>query len=166
MSSLWRYLSVAIEIERKFLLNDDSWRDHVKKSVSMQQGYLGGDNCSTRIRVAGDEANINVKGKTMGISRQEFEYSIPVTDAKEMLASFCSQSVCKIRHYVEHQGHLWEIDEFSGENQGLLVAEIELKDEQERFSLPSWIGKEVSQEKRYFNVCLLDNPYRLWDEKV
>ncbi|MGV6853467.1 MAG: CYTH domain-containing protein [bacterium] len=153
---------MGIEIERKFLLKDNTWREHVHKSSRMIQGYLGGDKSSVRIRLSGNNATINIKGMTIGASRAEYEYSIPEHEALEMLETLCGQKIDKIRHYVQIDQHIWEIDEFNGSNAGLIVAEIELSDEQEDFVKPDWVGEEVTEQERYYNVCLLKNPYQQW----
>lgn len=155
---------MAIEIERKFLLKNDSWRDAVADSIYFKQGYLvGSEKASMRVRIEGDKANINIKSVTLGITRKEYEYSIPLTDADEILNDLCANNViAKVRHYVYVDKHKWEIDEFKSDNQGLIVAEIELNHEQEGFIRPSWLGKEVSHEKKYYNSLLINNPYKNW----
>lgn len=155
---------MARETERKFLLADESWRAAVNHSVPMCQGYLATtETVSIRIRQEGDEAFLNLKSATLGISRDEFEFPLPVTGALEVLARFCAgHCIQKTRHYVSLGQHVWEIDEFSGANAGLVVAEIELGAEDETFERPVWLGREVSLEKRYYNVCLVDHPYADW----
>jgi adenylate cyclase len=155
---------MAVEIERKFLLKNDSWRDTVVESVYFKQGYLiGSEKASVRVRIEGELANINIKSATVGITRKEFEYSIPLADADEILNALCEKNfIEKIRHYVYIDEHKWEIDEFKAENMGLVVAEIELKDEHEKFIQPAWLGKEVSTEKKYYNSLLVNNPYKNW----
>jgi len=155
---------MATEIERKFLLKDDSWRDAIADSIYFKQGYLiGSEKASVRVRIEGDKANINIKSATLGITRKEYEYAIPFADADEVLNNLCENNfIEKIRHYVYIDEHKWEIDEFKAENKGLIVAEIELTDEQEVFRQPSWLGKEVSNEKKYYNSLLVNNPYKNW----
>ncbi len=155
---------MAIEIEKKFLLVNDTWRQQVYKSIAFKQGYLvGSDKSSVRVRIQGEQANINIKGATIGISRQEFEYPIPVDDAHELLATLCDKPLIeKTRHYVSVADHTWEIDEFFGDNAGLFVAEIELSHENEDFDMQDWLGKEVSDDKRYYNSMLIKNPYKNW----
>jgi len=155
---------MAIEIERKFLLQDTSWRDQVTRSVAMRQGYLAAQPaCSVRVRIEGDAATLNIKSATLGIERQEFEYAIPRDDAEAMLRTLCGErTLCKVRHYVHHGAHTWEIDEFEDANAGLVVAEIELASADEAFERPGWLGAEVSDDPRYYNVCLLEHPYRDW----
>jgi adenylate cyclase len=155
---------MATEIERKYLLNNDDWRNDVVKKIEFKQGYLvGSDKASVRIRIEGDKANINIKGATLGIVRPEFEYEIPLQDANELLDNLCEQPfIDKVRHYIHIGIHEWEIDEFKGDNQGLVVAEIELADENEVFDKPAWLGEEVSSDKRYYNSMLVNNPFKNW----
>jgi adenylate cyclase len=155
---------MAREIERKFLVRNDDWRSAATRNVQMRQGYLATTGeISIRVRQEGDEAFLNLKSATLGISRDEFEFPLPAEGAAEVLARFCaSRCVEKTRHFVPAGEHLWEIDEFSGENTGLVVAEIELEHEQETFVHPPWLGREVSLERRYYNVCLIDHPYSRW----
>jgi adenylate cyclase len=155
---------MAKEIERKFLVVNDNWQKDVTKSIHYTQGYFTTNaSCSIRIRVAGDSASLNIKSATLGITRTEYDYALPLDDAKEMLHHLCNKPLLeKTRYYVQHHDHLWEIDVFSGENEGLIVAEIELKSADEQFSLPDWAGKEVSDDPRYYNVCLVNHPYKDW----
>ena len=155
---------MAHEIERKFLLVNDDWRRSVSHSVRMCQGYLATTEAvSIRIRQEGEQAFLNLKSATLGITRDEFEFPLPVAGALEVLHRFCAgRCIDKTRHYVPMGQHLWEIDEFAGANAGLIVAEIELTSEDELFERPAWLGREVSQEKRYYNVCLVDHPYSAW----
>ncbi len=158
--------TMAREIERKFLLASDAWRSAARGSVPMRQGYLASTGeVSIRVRQEGSKAFLNLKSATLGISRDEFEFPLPAVGAAEVLDRFCRERcVEKVRHYVQVGRHRWEIDEFSGDNAGLVVAEVELDDEQEAFDMPAWLGREVSFERRYYNVCLLDYPYRHWTE--
>ncbi len=155
---------MAVEIERKFTLKNDNWRKDVQRSQRYVQGYLAGnDRSSIRVRIAGDKANLNIKSATLGIFRQEYEYDIPLSDAEEMIETLCEKPVIdKIRHFVSFAGKTWEIDEFSGENQGLIVAEVELDSENEQITLPEWVDEDVSHDTRYYNVCLVKNPYKNW----
>lgn len=155
---------MATEIERKFLVKDDSWRQLADAGTEYQQAYLVGSKAaSVRVRIEGDKAFLNIKSATLGITRQEFEYAIPMLEAREMLAGLCEQPVIeKTRYHVQHEGHEWEIDVFKGENEGLVVAEIELGEVNEYFASPDWIGEEVSEDTRYYNVCLVKNPYKNW----
>ncbi len=160
---------MAIEIERKFLLANDSWRSAIESHCHYRQGYLESTegSASVRVRIAGDKANLNIKSMTLGVTRQEYEYPIPLSDAKEMLNTLCcGPQIEKVRYLVMHQGHTWEIDVFEGDNEGLIVAEIELNAEDEAFALPPWAGKEVSDQARYYNVCLVDHPYKDWPDKT
>lgn len=158
---------MAIEIERKFLLRDERWRAEVTRSESMHQGYLAGsEHCSVRIRVTDRDARINIKSATLGITRSEFEYVVPLADAEEMLNSLCGdRTLRKTRHYLHHAGHEWEIDEFHGANAGLVVAELELGTVDEQFATPAWLGEEVSDDPRYYNSRLVEAPYRTWPER-
>jgi adenylate cyclase len=159
---------MGIEIERKFLLKNDSWKSLVTETHMIKQGYLqsgldASQKSSVRIRISNKLANINVKSVDLNMVRQEFEYDIPLHDAEEMLATLCSGVIIeKIRYYVPIAHHLWEIDVFSGANAGLQVAEIELGSVGEAFEKPDWIGDEVSEDKRYYNIYLLKSPYSMW----
>jgi len=159
---------MATEIERKFLVAADEWRASVTRSQRMTQGYLTragtarGPACSMRVRIAGDAAWLNIKSAIAGIERREYEYAVPVVDAARMLAEFCPGVVEKIRHYVPHGGRTFEVDEFLGDNAGLIVAELELEAADARFERPSWLGREVSAAPRYYNLHLLNHPYSHW----
>jgi len=155
---------MPVEIERKFLLANDDWRDEVARSSRIRQGYLGKlDKASVRIRVAGDSANINVKSATLGMRRMEYEYEIPLGEAEEMLDQLCEQpQVDKTRFIVERGAHVWEIDEFYADNTGLIVAEVELNSETEVFEKPAWLGEEVTEDPRYYNVNLIKHPFKNW----
>ena len=155
---------MGTEIERKFLLSSESWRDEVRDSVHLVQGYLSrGDRSAVRVRIKGDEAHINIKHTLDGIHRLEYEYPIPVGDAREILDQVALRPLIdKTRHHVVHDGHLWEIDEFYGDIAGLVVAEIELQSMDEAFSRPAWLGDEVSNDKRYYNSSLSELPYSQW----
>ena len=153
---------MAVEIERKFLLKDGSWRDGVVRTTRMVQGYLGGERCSVRVRLEGDEARLNVKSRVPGPVRSEYEFAIPHRDAEAMLAEFCPERVEKLRHEVAVGAHTFEVDEFLGENAGLVVAEIELEREDAAFERPAWLGREVTEETRYYNAALAQHPYARW----
>lgn len=157
---------MGIEIEKKFLLANDNWRQQVEKSIDFRQGYLvGSEKSSVRIRIQGEQANLNIKGATLGVRRQEFEYPIPMADASELLDTLCARPIIeKTRHYISDGDHTWEIDEFAGDNAGLIVAEIELSDENETFTEQDWLGTEVSEDKRYYNSMLIKNPYKNWQD--
>ena len=155
---------MAQEIERKFLVVSDDWRADAGTGTVMVQGYMqSGKQSSIRVRLTDDKAWLNIKSATLGVSRNEYEYEIPLADAREMLASLCGDSVIsKTRYRVPVASHTWEVDIFSGDNQGLVVAEIELSEEEEAFETPSWAGEEVSHDARYYNVCLVKHPYKDW----
>ncbi len=155
---------MAIEIERKFLLKDDGWRAGADAGTRFRQGYLvGAEQASVRVRIEGVHANLNIKSATLGVSRLEYEYPIPLADAEEMLDRLCEKPLIeKTRFHVNHAGKLWEVDVFAGENAGLVVAEIELSADDEEIHLPDWVGEEVSGDKRYYNVCLVKHPYKDW----
>jgi adenylate cyclase len=158
---------MALEIERKFLLKNDSWRAAVTSSRRLSQGYLTtlteDAKASVRVRFGGDQAYLNIKSMRLGMSRDEFEYPIPIEDAGHMLANLCSGAVIeKIRHHVHFAGLLWELDEFLGANKGLVVAEVELESEDQAFEKPDWVGDEVTDDRRYYNVSLVRHPFTEW----
>jgi adenylate cyclase len=155
---------MATEVERKFLIKNDAWRDQVESEVHIMQGYLANNaGLTVRVRVKGDEAFLTVKGATEGISRAEFEYPIPVEDAESMLEELAiSPPVDKVRYKIPVGDHVWELDVFAGENAGLVMAEVELGAEDEAFEMPAWAGEEVSADPRYYNVNLARNPYKRW----
>lgn len=161
---------MGTEIERKFLLTGDAWRAQVSRSRRMVQGYLvaasivtsGASKSSVRVRISGEEAWLNIKSSTLGVERQEYEYAVPLVDGEAMLARLCDGVVEKIRHYVANGDHEFEIDEFFGANDGLVVAEIELSAADEAFEKPAWLGREVSHLARYYNLNLIDRPYSDW----
>ena len=153
---------MAQEIERKFLVVGEDWLKGAKGELYIQ-GYLSTTSGKTvRVRVANNRGWLTIKGKTQGITRPEYEYEVPLKDATEML-EMCEQPIIeKIRYKVEYAGKIWEVDVFGKENSGLVVAEIELKSEDEKFKTPSWVGKEVSGEKKYSNSSLTKEPYKSW----
>jgi adenylate cyclase len=156
---------VGTETERKFLVTGDGWRDSVVTSTRYRQGYLtdAKGRCSVRVRIGDGEARLNVKGATIGVSRSEYEYPIPLDDAEEMLDTLCAGPLVeKTRHLVEHGGRRWEVDVFEGDNAGLIVAEIELDHAHERFDVPPWVGEDVSHDARYYNAALVRMPYASW----
>ncbi len=155
---------MATEIERKFLVTSDAWREAADVGIRFRQGYLiGAEKASVRVRIEGERANLNIKSATLGVRRQEYEYEIPLVEAEEILDTLCEQpQIEKIRYYVPIGAHTWEVDIFAGDNEGLVVAEIELADEEEPFERPEWLGKEVSDDTRYYNVCLTSHPYKDW----
>lgn len=135
----------------------------VQTSRALRQGYLcGNDRASVRVRIDGDQANLNIKSATLGVERLEFEFPIPLEQAEEMLSELAGEVIEKTRHEVRHQQHLWEIDEFAGDNTGLIVAEVELEDPHERLERPDWLGDEVSGDPRYYNTELARHPYSRW----
>jgi adenylate cyclase len=169
---------MAVEIERKFLVRGDSWRPLASGSL-YRQGYLTssqeGRTCTVRVRVADGQGYLTIKGATTGISRAEYEYAIPVNEAAELLDTLCHRPLIeKTRYRLPYQSLdqsadqsvspdlVWEIDEFAGENQGLIVAEIELSDPEQPLDLPDWIGEEVSGDPRYFNASLVEYPFCRW----
>ena len=154
---------MAKEIERKFLV-DFQKLPPLSNPYSIKQGYISGCISATvRIRIRNEEAFLTLKGKTNGLSRSEFEYPVPLSDAKQMLEELCSTAVIeKKRYHLNYQGHLWEIDIFEGTNRGLIVAEIELSHEDETFLKPEWVTQEVSSDVRYRNSNLITHPYSLW----
>jgi adenylate cyclase len=154
---------MGTEIERKFLVEADDWRQG-SRGRRVRQGYLSADpGRSVRIRMVGDSAWLTIKGGTTGYSRVEFEYPIPTQDALHLLDELCIRPVIdKTRHEVNYGGHRWEIDEFHGANEGLVIAEIELAAEDEHFERPHWLGAEVSDDPRYYNVNLARHPFSRW----
>lgn len=151
-----------IEIERKFLLKNDNWREGAV-GVHYKQAYLNekGDN-TVRVRIEGDKAKLTIKGKSSNISRLEFEYDIPMADAEALFTLAKTPIVEKYRYKIMYAGNCWEVDEFLGLNRGLVVAEIELESETQSFEKPDWIGMEVSGDKRYTNANLARKPYCEW----
>lgn len=154
---------MGTEIERKFLVRDDGWRAGAAGEV-YRQGYLASDPERTvRVRVVGEHGYLTVKGKTEGLARAEYEYPIPASDANELLDRLCLKPLIeKTRYRVAHGGHVWEVDEFEGENRGLVVAEVELEDAGETIELPGWVGSEVSDDPRYYNANLVRHPFGRW----
>ena len=153
------------EIERKFLVIGDNWRA-LAKGTHYRQGYLNSAKERTvRIRTIDDKAFMTVKGPTVGITRMEFEYEIPYSECVEMLTNLAEQPIIeKVRYKISLDGLVWEIDEFLGVNEGLIVAEVELQSEDQKFEKPEWIGEEVSGDPRYFNSNLVKNPYTTWNK--
>jgi len=154
---------MAKEIERKFLVKDDTWRGQ-DVGKRYRQGYLSTVKERTvRVRTVGDKGFITVKGITVGATRAEYEYAIPLADANEILDKLCERPLIEKTRYCIPQGALlWEIDEFEGENRGLVMAEIELKDEKQIVALPGWTGQEVTGDPRYFNANLVAHPFSTW----
>lgn len=152
---------MTLEIERKFLVRGNDWKtDH---GVRISQGYLNRDKERTvRVRIAGAKAFLTIKGINIGATRREFEYEIPVADAEQLLKLCDGPPIEKTRHKVEYAGMTWEIDEFHGANEGLVMAEIELRNEEQTFARPVWLGPEVTADARYFNSNLAARPYADW----
>lgn len=161
---------MPIEIERKFLVTSEAWRTQAGRVVEMAQAYLndlatldaGAMNVSVRVRIQGNEAFLNMKSRELGTTRQEFDYPIPVEDARALLALSVGGRIEKRRHYVECGGRTFEVDEFLGDNAGLVVAELELEDAGAAFERPDWLGREVTDDARYYNLALASRPYGSW----
>ena len=161
---------MGIEIERKFLVTSDDWRAAAHAVIPMAQGYIndtaamesGAQKASVRVRIQGDEAYLNIKSRELGHTRQEFEYPVPVNEARELLALCVGGLIDKRRYLVQHDGLLWEVDEFLGDNAGLVVAEVELESADQVFARPDWAGAEVTDELRYYNLALASRPYTQW----
>lgn len=155
---------MGIEIERKFLVRSDAWRERASPGVRYRQGYLFTDRrCSVRLRTAGDRAWLNVKGATVGPTRAEFEYEVPVADAEAMLEELCQPGrVEKTRYRVPAGAHTFEVDVFHGDNHGLVVAEVELGHADEVFERREWLGEEVTNDTRYYNARLARHPFSEW----
>lgn len=154
---------MGVEIERKFLVRGDAWKT-LAEGVLLRQGYLSSQpERVVRVRVEGDAARLTIKGKSSGATRGEWEYPIPLADAQVFLDTLCERPVIeKYRYRIPHAGMIWEVDEFLGENAGLVVAEIELASEDQAFERPDWVGEEVTHDARYFNSSLLRHPYARW----
>jgi adenylate cyclase len=155
---------MGVEIERKFLVKSDAWRVSAGEGTRLLQGYLANDAKATvRVRIRGEQAFLTIKGVTTGISRSEFEYSIPVDDAEAMLRELAVVPVIeKIRYRVPCGAHVWDLDVFAGENEGLVLAELELEAADDAFDHPAWAGDEVSHDPRYYNVNLASHPVSRW----
>ncbi|MBP7210685.1 MAG: CYTH domain-containing protein [Paludibacteraceae bacterium] len=152
---------MGVEIEKKFLVNKKKW-NKPNTGCLYTQAYLAKDGCTLRVRIAETKAFITIKGPTVGCSRKEFEYEIPMADAQDMMKLTLYPPIVKIRYKQEIGGKIWEIDEFLDSNEGLIVAEIELNSEQESFIIPEWVDKEVTSDKRYTNASLSKHPYKAW----
>jgi len=155
---------MAIEIERKFLVINNNWKAHVVSSASLKQAYLATQpKVTIRVRIADGIAQLNIKGATSGISRSEYEYDIPPADAEEMLSQMTDGTVIEKQRFKVRCGeHVWDLDVFHGDNQGLVVAEVELASEDAPFEMPDWAGDEVSGDTRYYNASLITHPYNTW----
>jgi adenylate cyclase len=152
------------EIERKFLVKPRDF-DATAKGVAIRQGYItSSPKRSVRVRIYGDKSFVTIKGATLGSSRDEYEYEIPSQDAREILDHLCESEIDKVRYRIPFSGHTWEVDQFSGDNEGLIVAEVELKSEKEAVDLPDWIDREVTGDPRYYNSNLSQKPFRTWNK--
>lgn len=158
---------MPVEIERKYLVKNESWKKDIVSSEFYRQGYLQLDKKRTvRVRIAGEKAFLTIKGIRTGISRPEYEYEIPVDEAGEMLSILCEKPVIeKVRHKVRSGGMIWEVDVFEKENEGLIIAELETESVHTEFSLPEWAGAEVTEDSRYSNSNLVKNPYSAWEKE-
>ncbi len=154
-----------IEIERKFLVINNKYKSG--KPHRILQGYICSENDRVvRIRIKDNKAYLTIKNATIGFARNEYEYEIPLTDAEAMLRNTCQQPIIeKTRYILEHNGHTWEVDEFHGDNDGLVVAEIELENKDDVFDYPDFIGEEVTGNAHYYNACLFKKPYKMWNDK-
>jgi adenylate cyclase len=160
---------MGVEVERKFLVVGDDWREQVTSKVHIVQGYLARPDANqpggatVRVRTKGDHAYLTIKGPSAGIARSEFEYEVPVEDARAMLDQLAQGPVVdKVRHLVPVGGHVWEVDVFAGDNAPLVMAEVELADADEAFEMPAWAGRDVSDDPRYYNANLARSPYASW----
>lgn len=151
------------EIERKYLVKDSSWKEQAT-GIYYRQGYLSTVKERTvRVRTVGEKGFLTIKGVTTGVTRSEFEYEIPAAEANQMLDNLCEKPIIeKLRAKIPFGGLVWEIDEFHGENDGLIVAEVELQEENQKFEKPAWVGEEVSGDPRYFNSNLIKHPFKNW----
>lgn len=155
---------MATEIERKFLVTSDAFKTQASKSKAYRQGYMiGGAAASVRVRISGEDAKLNIKSATLGVTRSEYEYDLPMEDAREMLDTLCAKPLVeKVRYYVPIGDHTWEVDVFEGDNAGLVVAEVELDSVDQAFVAPEWMGEEVSDDPRYYNSNLGTHPFKDW----
>ncbi|XZF14662.1 CYTH domain-containing protein [Chitinophagaceae bacterium MMS25-I14] len=155
---------MATEIERKYLVNHEAWhRLNKPEPLILRQGYIVTDPQKTiRVRISDTKGFITIKGINTGATRAEYEYEIPLKDATELLNGFAVSEINKKRYEIMHEGHLWEVDVFAGDNEGLIVAEIELQSETEQYPLPEWIAAEVTGDNLYYNSNLSLNPYKNW----
>ena len=155
---------MAIEIERKFLVKEDKWRSLASGQIYRQGYILTEPGRTVRVRIIGNQGYLTIKGPgKLGGARLEFEYPIPVADAQEMLQILCTQPIIeKTRHKIPIGDLIWEVDEFHGQNQGLILAEVELQSEDQSIQIPDWIGEDVTRDRRYFNAYLATHPYREW----
>ncbi len=154
---------MSVEIERKFLVRGSGWKT-LGQGISIRQGYLSTNpDRVVRVRIEGDMATLTIKGRTKGMTRGEWEYTIPLAEADQLLNDLCERPLTeKTRTRILYEGMVWEVDEFFGDNQGLVVAEIELESEEQSFAKPDWIAAEVTDDARYFNANLLRHPFSVW----
>jgi len=157
---------MGFEIDRYFLVYGDGWRQQAQRSLEMRQGYLAGEGgkASVRVRLEGDEARLNIMAAVVGAARAEYEYPMPPDDARKLLETLCVGTLEKVRYYIERDGLTWEIDDFLGANAGLVVAEVELDSDAQTFSLPEWLGRELTDDRRYYNHYLATHPYSTWPD--
>lgn len=163
---------MPLEIERKYRVTGEAWRAQAHQVIPMAQGYLndsasldsGAQKASVRVRIQGEQVFLNLKSREIGHTRQEFDYPIPVDEARDLLALCVGGLIDKRRHLVRHGGLLWEVDEFLGDNAGLVVAEVELEHAEQAIDLPEWAGEEVTDEVRYYNLALAARPYSQWSD--
>jgi len=161
---------MAREIERKFLMSNQDWKALAHKQTHFAQGYLNDiadktGKSSVRVRLEGDKANMNIKSLEIGLSRDEYEYEIPYADGKKMLNTLAVGPVIeKVRYLVKVEQHTWEIDEFLGDNAGLVIGEVEMQSETEHVTIPEWAGREVTEEVRFYNISLSKRPFKDWSE--
>lgn len=154
---------MPIEIERKFLVQSNDWKKYITSKQSIIQAYMNNQkNGNVRVRTKGDKAYITIKGKSEGLKRLEFEYEIPFDDAIQIIEMSEYSIIQKTRYEIKLDGLVWEIDVFEGDNDGLIIAEVELNSENQNIELPLWIGKEVSDDIRYFNLSLVHKPFKSW----
>ncbi|MBR6026380.1 MAG: CYTH domain-containing protein [Neisseriaceae bacterium] len=155
---------MSVEIERRFLLKNDNWKQNIHKSIEMQQGYMSVEKeCTIRLRIIDDKAWLTIKGFITPVSRHEFEYPIPISDAKTMMNNLCAFTMTKTRHIVKVDNVSFEIDEYHGANAPLIVAELELANENQTYPTPEWLGEEITDDGRYSNAYLSKHPYSQWD---
>jgi adenylate cyclase len=157
---------MAFEIERKFLVRSDAWRHEVSKRIAIRQAYLATEgNASVRVRIRDNlEATLSVKSRSTTLRRLELEYPVPVIEAEAMIGLRHGAVIEKVRHLVPHGDLTFEVDVFAGENEGLVIAEIELRDELQQFAVPDWIGAEITGQPDYYNGALVLRPYRSWPQ--
>ncbi len=155
---------MAVEIEKKYLVINDLWKKVNPRAHRCKQGYIMADpSCSIRVRLTDERAFLAIKKQKKGLARWEFEYEIPMSDAEEMLNNLCTSPLIeKARYLVPFAGHIWEIDVFAGQNKGLVVAEVELQQENEIIQIPAWLGPEVTNDPRYLNINLVKHPFSSW----